>query len=456
MSPRTRLVNLLGADFPSLSAENIDQLVEGCIREDTDLDFKETLYGNGDSERRDLAGDVAALANSLGGAVILGVRDDDGRVVSAPGVVLSDAEELRMRQILAGNLAPRCAVQIYRVERSPGLGFYVLEVARSPEAPHAVRVGDSLRYPRRDGAGIRWLSESEVANAYRNRFMVARAQIDRLTTVHDEGLNALGRHGGSDYGWMHMALVPDLLGQLQIRRGTAEAVGDWLREKDHPFAYTRSAVCQYIPSTRTVFRRLVIVHGPTEGEKPAGAYWQLHSDGAGFGALPFAWLGRSNDGTLLSPKRFMVEDEALIQAVAELLGALAGFAVIHAGVSGLAALRVSTMFEDSEAVVCPVQFVHFRGEFPTLHHRSEPIAHDPLPVAEHTVDLDAIASAPSELLIASRAIALDYHQALGRPDCWQIDNDGRIRLPYIRRDNRPMVEAWARQVGAMTTEETVT
>lgn len=32
-----------------------------------DLDFKATLYGKSDKERRDLAGDVAALANTAGG-----------------------------------------------------------------------------------------------------------------------------------------------------------------------------------------------------------------------------------------------------------------------------------------------------------------------------------------------------------------------------------------------------
>jgi predicted HTH transcriptional regulator len=57
------------------------RLVGNAVRKDVDLDFKETRYGKRDSEKRDLAGDVAALANTLGGALILGLKDEDGMAV---------------------------------------------------------------------------------------------------------------------------------------------------------------------------------------------------------------------------------------------------------------------------------------------------------------------------------------------------------------------------------------
>jgi hypothetical protein len=41
------------------------------------LDFKAALYGRGDSERRALAGDAAALADTAGGVIVLGVAEDD-------------------------------------------------------------------------------------------------------------------------------------------------------------------------------------------------------------------------------------------------------------------------------------------------------------------------------------------------------------------------------------------
>ncbi|MGP3989126.1 hypothetical protein [Streptomyces sp. 3N207] len=41
-------------------------LTGGAVPEDFDLDFKTELYGRSDSAKRDLCGDVAAMANTSG------------------------------------------------------------------------------------------------------------------------------------------------------------------------------------------------------------------------------------------------------------------------------------------------------------------------------------------------------------------------------------------------------
>jgi predicted HTH transcriptional regulator len=51
------------------------------------LEFKGELYGGNDRAKRDLAGDVAALANTAGGVLLLGVTEDDqARATELPGV----------------------------------------------------------------------------------------------------------------------------------------------------------------------------------------------------------------------------------------------------------------------------------------------------------------------------------------------------------------------------------
>lgn len=244
MSPvRSRLATLLGGDFPDLTAEHIRRLVDNAVREDVDLDFKEACYGKRDSEKRDLAGDVAALANTLGGVLILGLKDEDGTAVGDPGVPLSDAEEQRMHLILASNVAPHIGnVQIHRIERTKGEGFYVIEVPRSTAMPHAVRVSNALRYPRRLGTTIHWLSETEVADAYRDRFAAAATQVDRLNEVYVDGVSGLGRNGwsGKD-AWVVVALMPDLPGDFpadpphaaSCRRRAADAGSPDSREREH-------------------------------------------------------------------------------------------------------------------------------------------------------------------------------------------------------------------------------
>lgn len=69
-----RLEGLLGGSLDAVTAASVRGLVEVGVAEAFDLDFKSTHYGRGDSEKRDLAGDVAALANTAGGLIVIGSR----------------------------------------------------------------------------------------------------------------------------------------------------------------------------------------------------------------------------------------------------------------------------------------------------------------------------------------------------------------------------------------------
>ncbi len=85
----------------------------------------------------------------------------------------------------------------------------MIAVPRSPAAPHAVLVNEALRYPRRNGATTRYLSEPEVAAAYRERLAGARRQSTRISEVQREALERLNPEG---LPWVVVTLVPDLPG----------------------------------------------------------------------------------------------------------------------------------------------------------------------------------------------------------------------------------------------------
>src|SRR6266704_2206470 len=126
-----RLQAIFGVPLDDLQYEHLEALVPNQVSEAFDLDFKGSQYGNADRDRRDLATDVAALANTAG-------------------------------------------------------GLLVLAVVRSPLAPHAVIVNQGLRYPRRNGTTTRYLSEPEVASAYRERLAGAQRQAARVEEIEGE------------------------------------------------------------------------------------------------------------------------------------------------------------------------------------------------------------------------------------------------------------------------------
>ncbi|MGH3908737.1 MAG: AlbA family DNA-binding domain-containing protein [Pseudonocardiaceae bacterium] len=100
-----RLETLFGVTLGQLEEQHLAVLVTSGTQESFDLDFKVDHYGSSDSKRRELAGDVAAMANTAGGVVIIGVQEDDqARAISTPGVVVTDAEVARIRQVVAALL----------------------------------------------------------------------------------------------------------------------------------------------------------------------------------------------------------------------------------------------------------------------------------------------------------------------------------------------------------------
>jgi hypothetical protein len=156
-----RLEAVFGTPISKVSYADVAALAASkSVPEDYDLDFKRDLYGHGDSERRKLAGDVAAMANTAGGVILLGVDEDDqARGINTPGVALSDDGHNRMHKIVASEVAPLPSIDIIPLEDAaagPGTGVYLIVVPRSPGGPHGVRINEGYRYPRRHGCRAGW------------------------------------------------------------------------------------------------------------------------------------------------------------------------------------------------------------------------------------------------------------------------------------------------------------
>lgn len=103
-------------------------LISNQVAEAFDLDFKSEMYGSSDRDKRDAVTDVAALANTAGGLIIGGIAEDDqARAAAAPGVALSDADERRIRQIIASQVVPMPVIDVIHVEDparpGPGTGW---------------------------------------------------------------------------------------------------------------------------------------------------------------------------------------------------------------------------------------------------------------------------------------------------------------------------------------------
>ena len=85
-------------------------LIAGGVREGRTLDFKRDTYGANDDARAEFLADTSALANTLGGDLVLGMDEEQGVAVALPGLrsgIDADQEILRLTQIAQTGLQPR-------------------------------------------------------------------------------------------------------------------------------------------------------------------------------------------------------------------------------------------------------------------------------------------------------------------------------------------------------------
>jgi hypothetical protein len=435
-----RLTTVFGGSLSDIDESHLERLVDQGTREDADLDFKEERYGNGDSERREFAADVAAMANDRGGVIVIGIRDEDDVAVELTPVPLASAEVGRMRSIGADNLAPYAAFYIAPVESldHPGQGYYLVVVPPSSDRPHAVRKGIDLRYPRRHGPSKRWLSESEVADAYRDRFTRVGADVDRVYDVLEQGRGLMALT--PDLPLLAFALAPSERGSLIV---DAEALGraeDRVRQPDFtggqpPFEGPWAGL--FPPIVAAGRRRLRI--GTTDqhgGIDTHYTYAEVHTDGCAFmgvqlpGPLP-AEIGllpgqATDDDRLILVTQLTTHAVTYLQAAAKLSSELAGS---FGDCAVLAALIGDNM-----------RLVEYDGDsFPRLTRGSSagPV------FSPHTVTLDSLVDISPDLLIGARLICSDLVQAFGEPELRTITSTGELRLRVFPKGYHQMITAWA-------------
>jgi len=443
-----RLETVLGAPVDKLSARDIEMLAGNRVSEAFDLDFKGTLYGNSDKERRDLCGDVAALANTSGGVIIVGVDEDEYAIATAtPGVELGDAERNRMLQTLASGVAPLPALDVMTVPSTddPARGWFVLGVPRSTRAPHAVTVNEGFRFPVRNGTTIRYLSEPEVAARYRQRDQHAGELTAKLADVVAGSFESVNRDHGP---WILVALIPEHPGALEISQTRLRQMQQEYASRDLFDTGRSGAHFQWV---RTGRGKYTVGDGPypnADSPFPHYGYAELHTDGTGSYAIELVDMadGRRQNNRMPEDATAdqMVSDEMLALSILTGLRRLAAHARDTTGAAGSATVQAHLVPSPGRAVL-----IGHTRQFGFADSRSGTTV-STAAIAETAAALDDLAE-PGPALVSTAARLLDeVGTSFGIPEMGQFSLDGEIRRRYWR-DPGTLI-AWAERYEITTTD----
>lgn len=409
-----RLELLLGVPLDDITETAIARLIDGHVSEDADLDYKTRLYEPNEKGNADLASDVAAMANTAGGVILIGIAENDrSEADHATPVPLRGADIGRIQQVIAARVSPLpdFDVRLLPANDQDETGFVLIAVARSARAPLAARVGDALRYSRRVGSTTRHLSESEVAAAYRARDIRAAQRADLLASIREAGQ---GRLDLRSEPWLALTAVPEIPGDFQVNAATATEYERRLMGHDIGQVFPMDAGLYRV---RVGKRRIWADGNMAPDEQSGWAYYEFRADGSTFLAALLPTVQRyQREG---EPVVQSINDIGLLRTLINSLARAARHAAVDAASGGDLLLDARILVP---AGVNQILLTNAADAFPRTRSAVVGVPDDLW--AEALTPVDSLNPPGRTLLSTAATLADQLAQSLGIAEYGHIGRDG--------------------------------
>jgi hypothetical protein len=160
---------MIGRRIEDVSEADLSSLIANAVREGRTIEYKQTLPGGSDGDKKEFLADVSSFANSSGGDILYGVAAASGVPVHVVGLsnVDKDKESLRLESVIRDGLDPRIpGIRMQFVDVAGSGPVLVIRVPKSWAAPHRVSFRDSSRFFSRSSAGKFQMDTDELRSSF--------------------------------------------------------------------------------------------------------------------------------------------------------------------------------------------------------------------------------------------------------------------------------------------------
>jgi hypothetical protein len=155
--------------FDDINEADLKQLIGNKVPEYKAVEYKERLPDDAYESQKEFLADVSSFANTTGGYLVYGVKEENGILVALPGLPGRDPDHeiLRLERLLRDNLQPKCqGITIRAVDMDSTAPILILHIPESWAKPHVVNLQGHWRFYARNSMGKYPLELEELKSAF--------------------------------------------------------------------------------------------------------------------------------------------------------------------------------------------------------------------------------------------------------------------------------------------------
>lgn len=166
-----------------IKIDQIQNLVSEGPPEGKTLEYKKDITIDTESDKKEFLADVSSFANTLGGQLVYGVREDGGLPVELKPMIVDDMDSLKLKidGIIASGIKPRLKYSLIEVQTGNGY-VILLNVEKGWNPPHRIIFKSWDKFYARNTAGKYPLDTEEL----RLIFTSSQTLRDRVGNFVDE------------------------------------------------------------------------------------------------------------------------------------------------------------------------------------------------------------------------------------------------------------------------------
>ncbi len=183
---------MINKEIDQITEEDLQALKDNSVPEGKTVEYKESLPGNSDSDKKESLADVSSFANASGGDLIFGIIENKktGTPKSLEGLSIEnvDQEIQRLENMIRDGIAPRIlAISTKQIPLSNSKVALLIRIPKSWNAPHRVILGGHDKFYSRSSNGKYPLDVGELRIAFNLSETITERirnfRLDRLSKI---------------------------------------------------------------------------------------------------------------------------------------------------------------------------------------------------------------------------------------------------------------------------------